>query len=132
MKAYATHEAVQARMARKLSCEELPVCRALLEDAAAIIDSMAPNATPQVKEIVSCRMVMRALGDGSSGGVPLGATQGSESALGYTQSWTIGSGGGSGELYLGRIEKRMLGIGNRIGSHSPVEGLACGRGDGLC
>ena len=43
-------------------------------------------------------------------------------ALGYTQSWTM-NGGSSGELYLSKLEKRLLGCGDRIGARSPVEGL---------
>ena len=52
-------------------------------------------ADAAIKKIVSCRMVIRALGDGSVSGVPMGATQGSMSALGYSQSWTISGGGSS-------------------------------------
>ena len=66
---------------------------------------------------------MRALGDGESGGIPMGATQGSMSGLGYSQSWTI-SNGGSGELYLAKIDKKLLGVGDRIGSYSPIQELA--------
>lgn len=33
------------------------------------------------------------------------------------------SGGSAGELYLSKLEKKLLGVGNRIGSHSPVEDL---------
>ena len=69
-------------------------------------------------------MVIRALGDGGdAGGVPMGATQGSMSALGYSQSWTIGSGGATGELYLGKTDRQILGLGNQIGSYSPVQEL---------
>ena len=50
----------------------------------------------------------------------MGATQGSMSALGYSQSWTIGA-GSVGELYLGKLEKKLLGACNRIGSYSPVQ-----------
>ena len=42
------------------------------------------------------------------------------SALGYSQSWTI-SNGSTGELYLSKAEKALLGGGNSIGSYSPVE-----------
>ena len=101
---------------------EKTVCTALLEDAVAIIDAYALMADAGVKRVVSCRMVMRALGDGSTSGVPVGATQGSMSALGYSQSWTI-SNGSSGELYLSKAEKQMLGKGNKIGSYSPVQEL---------
>jgi hypothetical protein len=52
----------------------------------------------------------------------MGATQGSVSALGYSQSWTIGS-GSTGELYISKVEKKMLGAGNAIGSYSPTEAL---------
>jgi hypothetical protein len=68
-------------------------------------------------------MVLRTLGDGGAGGVPIGAQQGSMSALGYSQSWTIGSTGAAGELYLNKSDRRILGLGNSIGSYSPVEEL---------
>lgn len=120
--AYAAVEDVQARMTRTMDTDEQTVCEALLDDAAVIIDGLNSSAAADVKKIVSCRMVIRALGDGGSAGVPVGATQGSMSALGYSQSWTIGS-GSTGELYVSKLEKRMLGLGNSIGSYSPVEGL---------
>lgn len=127
--AYATVEDVQARMVRTLSEEERTVCGNLLSDAAALIDSAALGAGELVKKVVSCRMVIRALGDGTSTGVPLGATQGSMSGLGYSQSWTISSGGSLGELYLAKTDRQLLGCGHRIGSRSPIEALApgCGR-----
>lgn len=120
MATYATVEDVQARMARNMLTDERNICTALLEDAGTIIDSFAEAASADNKKLVSCRMVMRALGDGSDNGVPMGATQGSQSALGYSQSWTI-SGGASGELYLSKLEKQLLGCGNKIGSYSPVQ-----------
>lgn len=122
MATYATVEDVQARMARILSADEQDICMALLEDAGTIIDSIAATASPDKKKLVSCRMVMRALGDGADSGVPMGATQGSQSALGYSQSWTI-SNGASGELYLSKLEKQLLGSGNKIGSYSPIQEL---------
>ena len=125
--AYATVEDVQARMTRTLSDSETAVCSRLLGDAAVQIDSYNQQADESVKELVSCRMVIRALGDGQSDGVPIGATQGSQSALGYSQSWTIGGGGGTGELYVSKEERRMLGVANSIGSYSPVQELV--RGD---
>lgn len=120
--AYATVNDVQDRMTRTMSSEEEAVCSVLLDDAAAIIDAFAPSANVDVKLVVSCRMVIRALGDGTSIGIPLGATQGSMSGLGYSQSWTL-SNGANGELYLSKLEKQMLGLGNKIGSYSPVEAL---------
>lgn len=123
---YATVEQVQARMTRTMSEDEQAVCAALLSDAGVVIDSFAACADDDVKALVSCRMVIRALGDGTNGVAPVGATQGSMSALGYSQSWTL-SGGATGELYLSKLEKSMLGlgtIGNSIGSYSPVQELA--------
>lgn len=122
--AYATVSDVQARMTRQMSESEQTICSTLLLDAAVIIDAYARSASADAKKVVSCRMVMRAMGDGNSNsGVPMGATQGSMSGLGYSQSWTI-SNGSSGELYLSRLEKKMLGSGNSIGSYSPVEEMA--------
>lgn len=116
---YATVADVEAGY-RTLTEEEQTKCEALLEEAAIMIDSQAEDAKEEIKKVVSCRMVRRAIGDGDT--FPVGATQGSVSALGYTQSWT-NSNGSSGELYFSRQEKRLLGIGNRIGAYSPVEGI---------
>lgn len=121
--AYATVEDIQDRLIRRLSQEELAVCDTLLEDAAVIIDAYNADAEEDAKKVVSCRMVIRAVGSGTVTDVPTGATQGSMSALGYSQSWTI-SNGSVGELYLNRLEKKMLGSGNKIGSYSPSQELA--------
>jgi hypothetical protein len=119
--AYATYSDVQARMNRTLSTSEQSICATLLDDAAVIIDAAGTLATADVKKVVSCRMVIRALGDGETG-VPVGATQGSMSGLGYSQSWTISS-GSTGELYLSKLDKQLLGLGNQIGSYSPTQEL---------
>lgn len=123
--AYATVADVQARITHAMTSDEQAICSALLDDAAVLIDSYsaAASASAAAKKTVSCRMVMRALSDFSgSDSVPMGATQGSMSGLGYSQSWTISS-GASGELYLSKGDKRMLGVGNQIGAYSPVEEL---------
>ena len=123
MATYASVADVQDRMTRIMSADERERCETMLEDAAVMIDAYALTAAADAKKIVSCRMVIRALGDGQSAGTPLGATQGSMSALGYTQSWTIGSGGSLGELYFSKGDKQLLGKGNAIGSYSPVQEL---------
>lgn len=122
--AYATIEDVQNRMTRDMTEEEQSVCSNLLDDAAIIIDAYNEEADADAKRTVSCRMVVRAIGDGGSLGVPIGATQGSQSALGYSNSWTIGS-GAVGEIYLSKLDKKLLGVGNSIGSYSPTEELVC-------
>lgn len=110
---------------RALNSDESSRCIALLEEAAVIIDAHSPNAEATQKKVVSCRMVRRVLGDGSMGSnpmYPMGASQGSASALGYSQSWTL-TGGTTGELYLSKLEKKLLGCGNVIGARSPLEGM---------
>lgn len=122
---YAIVEEVEAGF-RTLTDEERARCAALLEEAALVIDAYGKNAEPAVKGLVSCRMVRRLLGDGTGGETslyPMGATQGSATALGYTQSWTMGSSGSAGELYLSKLEKKLLGAGDRIGAAGPLEGL---------
>jgi hypothetical protein len=122
--AYATVQDVQARMNRILSQAEQTQCGTLLDDAAIMIDATGSTAIDDIKMLVSCRMVIRALGDGESDGIPIGATQGSQSGLGYSQSWTVSSGGSAGELYIESKEYQMLGVRNKIGSYSPVQELA--------
>ena len=122
--AYATVSDVKARMVRDLSVREETVCATLLDDVAVLIDAYNKAATADAKKIVSCRVVERVLGDGGDGtsSIPIGATQGSVSALGYSQSWTIGA-GSTGEMYLNKLEKKLLGTGNSIGSYSPTQEL---------
>ena len=108
---------------RALSKDEKARCAALLSEAA--IDAYNPDAGEDAKRLVSCRMVRRQLGESDSeGGVsfPMGSTQGTATALGYSQSWTM-SGGSSGELYLSKLEKKLLGVGSRVGARSPLEDL---------
>ena len=120
--AYATVEDVQARIDYTLTETQEDICSNLLDDAGVLIDSYKPSAENEAKRVVSCRMVIRALGTDSST-APIGATQGSMSALGYSQSWTVGSGGTVGELYISKTEKHMLGVGDAVGSYSPVQEL---------
>lgn len=109
---------------RALTSEEQTRAEALLQEAAIIINAYNQSASTDVKRLVSCRMVRRQLGAGDGGDIqfPMGSTQGSMSAMGYSQSWTMGS-GSVGELYLSKLDKKLLGVGNRIGAHSPLEGM---------
>ncbi|MBO4541706.1 MAG: hypothetical protein J5725_00840 [Bacteroidales bacterium] len=120
--AYATLADIKGRITRTLSQTEETVCTNLLDDVAILIDAYNVNASSNAKKVVSCNAVIRAIGTGDSD-IPVGATQGSMAALGYSQSWTIGSGGATAELYLSRTDKKLLGSGNSIGSYSPVEEL---------
>ena len=121
--AYATVQDVQARMTITLTTSQQTMCGYLLDDAAVLIDVCASDASSDVKKVVSCNIVTRALSSSiAQADIPAGATQGSMSALGYSQSWTV-SNGSVGELYLSRTDKKLLGVSNSIGSHSPVEDL---------
>lgn len=123
MAAYATVTDVENRMVRTLSEREQTVVTNLLDDAAILIDSYKASAPSDAKKIVSCRMVIRAVGDGSTE-IPAGATQGTMSALGYSQTWTMGTNASVGQLYLDKTDKALLGGDSKIGSYSPVEELA--------
>lgn len=120
--AYATVTDLQNRMINTMSTDQQTIASNLLDDAAVIIDAYNEDAATSVKKVVSCRMVIRAIGDDDGSTVPIGATQGSMSALGYSQSWTM-SNGSVGELYLSKLDKKLLGVGNQIGSGSPVTDL---------
>ena len=126
--AYATVQDVQARLSYTMTTDQQTQCGYLLDDAATLIDSYQNQATSEAKKVVSCRMVIRAIGADDSANVPVGASQGSMSALGYSQSWTIGS-GTVGELYVSKVDKRLLGIDNAVGSYSPTEELVVVRND---
>ena len=119
--AYATTQMVEAGF-RELTPDEEDRCTALLEEAAVMIDACGSTAQDEIKALVSCRMVRRALGD-SDTTIPLGATQGTIAAGGYSQSWTVGASGTTGELYFGRIEKKLLGISDSIGAGNPLGAL---------
>lgn len=116
--AYATYTDVEDRMARDLSASEQALCTTLLADAGVLIDTFNVNADAEAKKIVSCRIVIRALSSGDAQ-MPMGATQGSMSALGYSQSWTMGDSGAVGQLYLDKTDKKYLGYGARLGSSNP-------------
>jgi hypothetical protein len=122
--AYATYSDVETRIGRTFSTTEKNTCTSLLNRAALMIDSYsaAADKSDDVKKEVSINMVSRVMADTSTD-IPVGASQGSMSGLGYAQSWTIGNGGSVGELYIGKADKKLLGIGNQIGSYSPVEDL---------
>lgn len=122
--AYATYQDVETRVGRTFSETEQAKCTSLLDRAALMIDSFIAsiNASTAAKKEVSINMVSRVM-TGDDIGIPVGATHGSQSGLGYAQSWTY-SNGSSGELYFSKDDKRLLGVGDAIGSYSPVQELA--------
>lgn len=121
--AYATIEDIEKGY-KDLDADERVRAEELLDRAAVIIDSLAAKGvSDDAKKLVSCSMVTRAIASLSgSDGIPIGVSQGTQTGLGYTSSYTFGA-GSSGELYLTKMDKRLLHCGNRIGSRSPVEDL---------
>lgn len=107
---------------RSLSSEEEKQFDEIAKEASALIDSYAPNADEERKIIVCMRVVRRALSNMQSDMIPMGATGGTYSALGYSQSFQL-SGGTIGEIYLGKTEKKMLGVSDQIGMSSPLEAI---------
>lgn len=118
MSAYATVQDVQDRMSTTMTQDQESICGNLLNDAAVIIDAYNADAALDAKNLVSIRMVIRAMQADEN--IPIGATQGSMSALGYSQSWTTGTGSSVGELYLAKLDKKLLGVGNAIGASNPL------------
>lgn len=116
--AYATYEDVQKR--KDMGGLNWESVTAWLEDAAVIIDAYNKKATEDAKKLVSCNMVIRAV-ESSNEGVPIGTTQATATALGYSQTWTNSN--GSGELYLTKLDKKILGVGNRVGCSNPYQDL---------
>lgn len=121
MTTYATYQDVQKRLGKTFDTSEQEICDILLERAALEIDSYNANATSDAKKSVSVEAVARAMNETSD--VPMGASQGSMSAMGYSQSWTMPSGGSVGSVYLSKSDKRLLGVGDAIGASNPLLAL---------
>ncbi len=121
MTTYATYQDVQKRLGKTFDTSEQEICNILLERAALEIDSYNANATSDAKKSVSVEAVARAMNETSD--VPMGASQGSMSAMGYSQSWTMPSGGSVGSVYLSKSDKRLLGVGDAIGASNPLLAL---------
>lgn len=121
MTTYATYQDVQKRLGKTFDTSEQEICNILLERAALEIDSYNANATSDAKKSVSVEAVARAMNETSD--VPMGASQGSMSAMGYSQSWTMPAGGSVGSVYLSKSDKRLLGVGDAIGASNPLLAL---------
>lgn len=121
MTTYATYTDVQKRLGRTFDTSEIDICDILLERAALEIDSYNDQASADAKKSVSVEAVARAMNESSD--VPMGASQGSMSAMGYSQSWTMPNGGSVGSVYLSKSDKRLLGVGNSIGASNPLSAL---------
>lgn len=107
--AYADVSDLEVRW-RTLTTDEQERAEALLDDASAMLDAyVTVDATDEQQanllKIVTCNMVERAM---STGGDLYGVTQQSMTAVGFTQQFSYAN--PTGDLYISKAEKRMLGI----------------------
>ena len=103
--AYANISDIEARW-RVLSTDEAARANALLEDAATILDGLADTEKiePNLLCQVSCNMVIRAMSTQDL----FGASSSTITAGAYSQ--TVSYAVPSGDLYLTKTERRLLGV----------------------
>jgi hypothetical protein len=108
--AYADVSDLEVRW-RTLTDDEQARAEALLDDASAMLDAyVTVDATDEQQaallKIVVCNMVQRSMS--TSSGDAYGVSQQSITAVGFTQQYTYSN--PTGDLYITKAEKRMLGI----------------------
>ena len=122
--AYAGVSELEARW-RSLDETEQARAAVLLEDASAMLDALTdgphdPEAEPdycKLLAIVACNMVQRSMGADADA---FGLSQQTMTAGPYSQSWSFSN--PSGDFYLTKAEKSMLGLGGGIGHIRPMIG----------
>lgn len=107
--AYADVSDLEVRW-RTLTTDEQERAEALLDDASAMLDAYVTvdetdEKQMQLLKIVVCNMVERAM---STGGDIFGVTQQSMTAGPYAQTFNYAN--PTGDLYITKSEKRLLGI----------------------
>lgn len=121
--AYATVSDIEARW-RALSADEQAQATVLLDDAAAMLSRLVEvdktdEGQAELLKAVSCSMVIRSMSQTAS--ELFGVSQSSITAGVYSQSTSYAN--PSGDMYLTRMEKRLLGItSGYIGSIRPKIG----------
>jgi len=105
--AYADVEDVAARW-RYLSEDEAARAEVLLEAASEMLDALVPSTEGKeaLLKTVCCDMVIRTLALGVSDNYGLASTN--MTAGPYSQSWNYYN--PSGDMYLTKLEKKLLGI----------------------
>ena len=121
--AYADVSDLEVRW-RTLTTDEQERAEALLDDASAMLDAYVTVDETDEKQmnllkIVVCNMVERAM---STGGDMYGATQQSMTAVALTQQYTYAN--PTGDLYISKAEKRMLGISGTGKGRTIMYGMA--------
>lgn len=119
--AFALVSDIEARW-RDLSTDEELRAGILIDDASAMLSSMVTvdahdEQQAALLKTVCCSMVIRSMS--ASAAENYGVSQASMTAGAYTQSWTYSN--PSGDMYLTKLEKKLLGItSSYIGSIKPV------------
>lgn len=107
---YATISDIESRW-RTLSTDERTRATALISDASAMLDAVVdvdPSDQEQAAllKVACCNMVIRAMT--ATAMDTFGVSQASVTAGPYTQSYSYSN--PSGDMYLTKFEKRMLGV----------------------
>lgn len=108
--AYAEVSDIELRW-RTLDETEQTRAAALIDDASAMLDALVDvdddnHEQCELLQAVCCNMVIRAMS--ATGADSFGASNMSMTAGAYSQSWTYAN--PSGDMYLTKMEKRLLGI----------------------
>ena len=107
--AYAEVSDIEVRLGRTFTADEQANVQALLDGASAVLNKLVilDDTTEQnaLLKFVCTNMVSRAV---DSGVDVFGASQASVTAGPYTQSYSFAT--PSGDMYLTKLEKRLLGI----------------------
>jgi hypothetical protein len=119
--AYAEVSDIELRW-HELDSDEQSRAAVLIDDASAMLDALVNVDTSndeqlELLKMVCCNMVIRALSATTSDA--FGVSNASMKAGAYSQSWTYAN--PSGDMYLTKLEKRLLGVTNSyIGSIRPM------------
>lgn len=108
--AYADVSDIEARW-RELTADEQARAEVLIDDASAMLASMvavddSDEQQAALLKTVCCSMVIRSMS--ATAADTFGASNMSMTAGSYTQSWTYSN--PSGDMYLTKLEKKLLGI----------------------
>lgn len=123
--AYAEVSDIESRW-RELSTDKQSRASVLIDDASAMLTALVDvdsddSEQAQLLKQVCCSMVIRAMS--ATEADAFGASQMSMTAGPYTQSWNYAN--PSGDMYLTRLEKRLLGITSGYIGSIPVKIGCC-------
>jgi hypothetical protein len=119
--AYAEVSDIELRW-HELDIDEQSRAAVLIDDASAMLDALVNVDTSddeqlELLKMVCCNMVIRALSAIASDA--FGVSNASMTAGAYSQSWTYAN--PSGDMYLTKLEKRLLGVtSSYIGTIRPM------------